>query len=217
MKRGDFLWAMVMAAAALVLVVPSLHELFVKAVSVHPYLLGFVKFALLATMGELLAGRVACGQWMKPSGLPWRIAIWGVVGMLIVLMFEVFSDGVQGAAAKGFLWFDGAYVLVWQAFYTAVIMNLTFAPVFMMAHRVSDTYLELAYGGECVEVISFARVMKRIDWPVFLIFVGKTVLLFWIPAHTVTFLLPPEYRILAAAALSVVLGAILAYGKTRLN
>jgi hypothetical protein len=41
----------------------------------------------------------------------------------------------------------------------------------------------------------------------------RTIPFFWIPAHTLTFMLPPEYRVLAAAMLSVALGAILAFAK----
>ena len=40
----------------------------------------------------------------------------------------------------------------------------------------------------------------------------KTVPIFWIPAHTVTFLLPSEYQVITAAALSVALGVILSLG-----
>ena len=36
-----------------------------------------------------------------------------------------------------------------------------------------------------------------------------TIPLFWIPAHTVTFLLPTEFRTLFAALLSVVLGLLM--------
>ncbi|MCK7530557.1 MAG: Mpv17/PMP22 family protein [Marinilabiliales bacterium] len=38
----------------------------------------------------------------------------------------------------------------------------------------------------------------------------KTIPFFWIPAQTITFLLPPEFQILFAALLSTVLGVILA-------
>ena len=37
----------------------------------------------------------------------------------------------------------------------------------------------------------------------------KTLLWFWIPAHTVTFILPREYQIGLAACWSVVLGVIM--------
>ncbi|HRZ79119.1 MAG TPA: Mpv17/PMP22 family protein, partial [bacterium] len=38
----------------------------------------------------------------------------------------------------------------------------------------------------------------------------KTIPLFWIPAHTITFLLPENHRVLFAAILGVVLGVFLA-------
>ena len=37
----------------------------------------------------------------------------------------------------------------------------------------------------------------------------KTIPFFWVPAHTITFMLPPEYQIVMAAYLSVALGIIL--------
>jgi len=40
--------------------------------------------------------------------------------------------------------------------------------------------------------------------------VRGTIPFFWIPAHTITFLLPGEYRILFAAVLGIVLGVFLA-------
>jgi hypothetical protein len=40
----------------------------------------------------------------------------------------------------------------------------------------------------------------------------KTIPLFWYPAHTITFMLPGEYRVLFAALLGVALGVILAIG-----
>ncbi|NTV18536.1 MAG: Mpv17/PMP22 family protein, partial [Bacteroidales bacterium] len=45
--------------------------------------------------------------------------------------------------------------------------------------------------------------------------VGKTIPLFWIPAHTITFMLPDQYKVLFAASLSIVLGLILSYAKLR--
>jgi hypothetical protein len=43
----------------------------------------------------------------------------------------------------------------------------------------------------------------------------KTIPFFWIPAHTLTFLLPSEYRVLAAAMLSIALGLILTITKKK--
>jgi hypothetical protein len=59
-------------------------------------------------------------------------------------------------------------------------------------------------------------VTSRIDWNGFVSFVVvKTIPFFWIPAHTITFLLPPEFRIIAAAFLSIALGIILSFAKKK--
>ena len=87
----------------------------------------------------------------------------------------------------------------------------------MLVHRLTDTWLDLA-GGALARIpsVGVAAVAGAIDWKGFLGFVLlKTIPLFWIPAHTVTFLLPPELRVLFAAFLSLALGAILAFAKRR--
>ena len=109
--------------------------------------------------------------------------------------------------------------IVLKAFYTSAIMNLAFAPTFMAFHRYTDTLIDMVCGeGRKMDGISLPEVTDRIDWRGFIGFVVlKTIPFFWIPAHTVTFLLPPEYRILVAALLSIALGAILAYAKRKNN
>ena len=53
--------------------------------------------------------------------------------------------------------------------------------------------------------------MQEMNWKVQWEFVFKrTIPLFWYPAHTITFLLPAEMRVLFAALLGVMLGVILA-------
>ena len=92
-------------------------------------------------------------------------------------------------------------------------MNLTFAPVFMAVHRFTDTYIDMRSENKSV---TMAQVMDEIDWKGFIRFVvGKTVPLFWIPAHTITFLLPVQYRVISAAYLSIALGLILAYARRK--
>ncbi|MDE6112603.1 MAG: hypothetical protein K2G46_04230, partial [Bacteroidales bacterium] len=59
--------------------------------------------------------------------------------------------------------------------------------------------------------IPFSRILANLNWDVQWNFVfKKTIPLFWIPAHTVTFLLPPQWQVLFAALLGVVLGILLA-------
>jgi len=187
--------------------------MFVKFSTEHAYMAGFVKFFILATMGELLAVRIVTGEWHLPKGLPYRALVWGFLGIAIVLTFNVFSVGVAGALANGFL--PGGNSKIAFAFFTSFTMNLSFAPTMMAFHRITDTFIDLKYENKG-EKVNLSAVIKRIDWNGFVSFVlVKTIPIFWIPAHTITFLLPPEYRVLMAAFLSIALGAILAFAKKK--
>jgi len=214
MKRGDAVWAVVFLGITAGLLLPGTHDWFVAATQAQPYLMGFAKFAVMASMGELLAVRIVAGGWKRVAGFPVKVGVWGVIGMLVVLMFAVYTNGVAGAAKSGLLPVLGGWPgTVLNAFLVSVIMNLTFGPAFMAAHRISDTYIDLRADGLKP---SLSEVVARIDWQGFLHFVvGKTIPWFWIPAHTITFLLPPVYRVLWAAYLSIALGAILAYARRR--
>ena len=91
-------------------------------------------------------------------------------------------------------------------------MNLCFGPVFMAFHKCTDKYLELRASG--VSKPGLKGVIESIDWHGFVSFtLFKTIPLFWIPAHTLTFMLPAEYQVTAAAALSIALGLILSLKK----
>ncbi|MDR7867168.1 MAG: hypothetical protein RIN56_10135 [Sporomusaceae bacterium] len=218
MRSGDFLWLAGLGVIVLVLALPDTRQAFVGLSTAYPYMMGFAKFVVLATMGELLALRITVGQWRRPVGLWMRAAVWGVLGMAITLMFQVFSTGVVAAIAKGML--PGGYsatATFVTAFLISTVMNLAFAPTFMAFHRVTDTYIDLADGKLAnLARVELKTVIGRIDWHGFVSFVVvRTLPLFWIPAHTVTFLLPPEFRVLMAAFLSIALGGILAFAKRK--
>ncbi|MBM7561885.1 hypothetical protein [Fusibacter tunisiensis] len=213
MKKGDLIWGGIFIAFIAFVLYPATHDIFVDATTAHPYIGGFVKFALLATMGELLVVRLKSGTWQKSAGFIWRVIIWGVLGMAITLVFQIYGGGVAKALENGYL--IGHKNVFLTAFWTSALMNLFFAPTFMAFHRFTDTYLDLKYG-DAIKAPTINQVVKRIDWSGFIGFVVvKTIPLFWIPAHTVTFLLPPEYRILVAALLSMVLGILLTIAKKK--
>ncbi len=210
MKKGDLIWIACLAAVVAFMVVPATKVYFDTWTKSVPYIMGFVKFAILATMGELMAIRIVTGDYKKPAGLLWRVLIWGFIGLLVTLMFTVFAGGVKGAQTAGLLPFEGSKLAF--AFFTSAIMNCFFAPAFMAFHKYTDTYLDLkaARGG----LVTIKDITAAIDWDGFISFIVlKTIPFFWIPAHTVTFVLPGEYRVVVAAFLSIALGAILAFSK----
>lgn len=213
MKKGDFIWGFVLFAFIAFVAYPDTHVLFVNFTSAQPYIGGFIKFALLATMGEMLVVRLSTGNWKKAPGFIWRVIIWGLLGIVITVIFSIFSGGVSSALENGMLIGKGNKFAF--AFFTSLLMNCTFAPTMMAFHRYTDTYLDLKYG-EGVKKPTVEDVVGRIDWKGFVSFVViKTIPFFWIPAHTVTFLLPPEYRVLVAAFLSIALGLLLTIAKRK--
>ena len=204
---------LVFAVLAAVLAVPVTREGFKSLSAAHPYAMGFAKFALLATAGELLAGRLAKGRFERPPYLGVRFLIWGVIGMWITYMKKIFFLGSGAMMTAGLLPAGKQEGLsrLEHAFYTSATMNLTFGPTFMAVHKVSDTYLQLRFESRGIgKRVTLNRVIETVDWHRFVSFtLGKTVPLFWIPAHTVTFLLPEAYQVVLAALLSVVLGVLL--------
>jgi phage-related protein len=65
---------------------------------------------------------------------------------------------------------------------------------------------------------TFQELIEAINWDAFISFVVfKTIPFFWIPAHTVTFTLPIQYRVAVAADLSIILGVILVHSHRRNN
>ena len=148
----------VFALFAAVLIIPSSREVFEKLSGSHPYLMGFVKFALLATAGELIAIKMATGKFSKPCYLIARIVIWGLIGIWITYMMKIFFLGSGVMMSAGLLpggqlaTYNIVYKLI-RAFATAATMNLTFGPTFMAVHKCSDTYLALrAQNGKGVKL-----------------------------------------------------------------
>ncbi len=214
MKRGDFVWAAVIVFVLALFVVPATHGVLMSWTRSSPLGMGFAKFAVLASMGELLSLRLRERDWVKPAGFGWRVLVWGILGALIALMFPVFNAGAQAAMSLGLLPGKGTGLQTLAiAFWTSTLMNVTFGPSMMCAHRISDAYIELCGGHILTRRVSFTDLISHVNWHSFFGFViGMTVPFVWIPAHTATFLAPPEYRVLIAAFLSIVFGALLAYG-----
>ena len=188
----------------------------------HGIVTSFIKFALLATFGELSGLRIKTGKYYeKGFGILPRAVVWGFIGVTIKMAFVIFASGTP--VLLEYLGIDGAtralqgpmtFEKVEVAFFTSVAMNVVYAPVMMTFHKISDIHI-LANGGRLAALVSPVRVREiflSLNWDVQWGFVfKKTIPFFWIPAHTVTFLLPPDYQVLFAALLGIALGSILAF------
>ena len=63
---------------ATMLIVPSFREVFKKLSTDIPYIMGFIKFALLATAGELIALAIKKKEFIVPVKIVWRFIIWAM-------------------------------------------------------------------------------------------------------------------------------------------
>jgi len=134
--------------------------------------------------------------------------------MMVTLMFALFDAGVRSCMERGYLPFivgGGFFPKLVTAFFISAITNLFFGPSFMLFHRLTDTWIDLGQGRmTLMRKITLNEALDSANLKGFVAFVVcKTIPAFWIPAHTVTFMLPPEYRVLMAAMLSICLGVIL--------
>ncbi|MCL2475245.1 MAG: hypothetical protein FWF37_03890 [Chloroflexi bacterium] len=223
LKRSDFICIGVVLAviAAFVLMAP-LRDFYNDFNGDFPFIMGFIKFGLLATFGEMLALRIRQGTYTKPGfGILIRMIIWGFLGMTIVAAMMIFKTGVPVMLTA--MGFDSAIPvfadsLSWGkacvAFAVSVTMNIIYAPVMMSFHKITDMHIADTGGtvkGFFANRLHFGEVTQRINWVnqwnfVFL----KTIPLFWFPMHTITFILPANLQVLFAALLSIALGVILA-------
>lgn len=202
-------WLVVLAAVVAVLSIPESREIFKTLTRSHPYVMGFFKIAVLGTMGELLGGRIVTGKWLlKGIRLPQRALVWGFLGIVFTAVFPLFSFGVDGLLDAGLI--PGAGSVLAAAFWKSFFLNLVFGFPMMVFHRVTDTLIDR---GDLFEIWPLAEITGSLDWRNLYRIVGAACLWFWIPAHTITFLLPPEFRVVSAALLAVILGAILGFAK----
>lgn len=223
MKRKDLIF--ICGVAVLLLpffVCRPVFEWYHSFNAAHGMIMSFLKFAILSTLGEMIGLRISAGVYSRKGfGILPRMIVWGVLGMGINAAMIIFSNGtpvllqylgMHDAVAvfheEGLSWSKAGV-----AFAISVSMNTIFAPVFMTLHKITDTHI-LSHGGTLrgfFTPIKMREIIMGLNWGVLWSFVfKKTIPFFWYPAHTITFLLPGNFRVLFAALLGVVLGILLA-------
>ncbi|QVK19831.1 Mpv17/PMP22 family protein [Mycoplasmatota bacterium] len=211
MKKGDIIIGLVLLSIGIFLSIEYTRNIFISFNARYKLIGGFLKFFVLASIGDLIGGRIKNKKWSIPLGFLKKAIIWGLIGMVIVLIFGIYSSGVTYLMLNEILPFDGSKLA--HAFFVSLIMNLTFAPTMMAFHRITDKVIDLK---TLKEYHNLASTVKSIDWSQFVSFVILiTIPFFWIPAHTITFLLPEEYQVLFASILGICLGMILGISKRK--
>ncbi|MDT2735576.1 hypothetical protein P7H00_00325 [Enterococcus pseudoavium] len=211
MKKGDILWVLALLCLVGLFVIPATRELILAASGAHPYLGGFVQFAILATLGDLFGKRIVTGEYSFSTQVWLRALVWGMIGCMVTLVFPIFMGGAGLAQAGNLLPFAGVSLV--QAFCGSSIMNLTFAPAMNTFHRIMELWIETS---AAKEPVSLKGLIGKIDWTAFVTFNWlKVGICFWIPVHTIVFLLPENIRVVVAAFSSIALGIILSFASKK--
>ncbi len=226
MKKQDFLFILVLAIIFVPFIVSKDAYLFLfdkqtGMNSVLPLTTAFIKFFLLGTMGELLGMRIKTGEYLKKGfGVFPHAVVWGFLGVFIATAFITFYSGSLAFVSKIFGIENPSQIMggaltgqkILIAFVISTFLNTMFAPVFMTLHKITDLHIQ-EYNGSIKSLYTPLKVRKIIttmDWDTQWNFIfKKTIPLFWIPAQTINFCFPEQFRILIAAILGVVLGVIL--------
>ncbi|GAB4272607.1 MAG: hypothetical protein Kow0029_11390 [Candidatus Rifleibacteriota bacterium] len=164
---------------------------YVELVKAHPVLMAMVQFAILGTLGDVIAKWLIEKKVSKPFGfivLIQKMLEWAFLAVLIKYAFTGFNGYVDSLVSHELLPQLNNYT---RAFAISATMNLQFGPFLVLMHRLLDN------------LIAGQSNWQNIDKGFY------SLLWFWIPAHTVTFMLDKPYQIGLAAVWSVVLGLIL--------
>lgn len=203
--KKDYLYSSLVMLLILVIVFVLTRSAVLTFASDYPLVMSFFKFFFLASIGDLIGYRLQKKHWSLPPKILHKAVVWGILGLVIYLMFQIYPSGIKTLQSNDVL--PGANSTFLTALFVSIFMNYTFAPTMMTVHRMTDTYFNLSSESNKP---SFTETVNTVDWGQFFKFtLLRAIPLFWIPAHTITFLIPVEYRIIFAALLGIALGLIL--------
>lgn len=166
---------------------------YVQWVTSQPMASAAVQFGILGTLGEVVSHTLRTGKIglpNKPLEMLGKLLAWALLGVVIKYGFTMMKGAVLALIEHGLLPGFCSEGIGW-AFSVSVITNVFFGPQMMYFHRVEDNLILRRWNFTGIETA-----LKTLIW-------------FWIPAHTITFALPKEFQIGLAAIWSVALGVIL--------
>jgi len=163
--------------------------MWIEFVKAYPILSAMMQFAVLGTLGEWLGTAVRKRGFISfsPGIVLGKMAIWAILAVMIKYAFVGFGGFVDALVIEGML------PDLYRPFFISLFMNLLFGPVLITSHRSMDNILERAKNWRGIK-----GALLTLIW-------------FWIPAHTITFIMPKVWQITLAAVWSVALGVIMGF------
>ena len=166
---------------------------YVELVIAHPIITAMAQFAVLGTLGDIVSHWIVRKKIFSPYDartLVLKIIEWSILAVMIKYAFVGFQGFVDSLISQHYL---PALSGIGRSLAVSTLMNLQFGPFLVIMHRILDN------------LIAANPNWKNLDKGFY------SLLWFWIPAHTVTFILPKEFQIGLAALWSLALGIILGF------
>lgn len=226
MKKSDLLFALLLCIIFLPFIISKdAYNFYTTMTKEHGMLMGFIQYALLATIGEMLGLRLQTGEYVNKSfGILPRALVWGTLGLTIVAAINIFAVGTppfldyvfgleQGGLSTALTSSEFTGLKLLGAFCMAFFMDVFFSPLFMIVFTIYDMHIKQTGGtlmGFFSHKVQYSKNLQNFNWKVQWQFVFmKTIPFFWIPAHTIMYLIPAEFQVLMSSMLGIVLGVIL--------
>lgn len=166
---------------------------YIELVSAHPILTAMLQFAVLGTLGDIVSHWIVRKKIFLPYDLitlVLKIIEWSILAVMIKYAFIGFQGFVDSLINQSYL---PELSGIGRSFTVSALMNLQFGPLLVIVHRLMDN------------LIAGKQNWMNLDKGFY------SLLWFWIPAHTITFILPKEFQIGLAALWSFALGIILGF------
>lgn len=171
----------------------NLGTAYVNWVHAMPIVSAMIQFAILGTFGEIISKWLVRKSFKYPFSIVvtlWKMIVWAILAVGIKYAFKGHTGLVEYLESHAML---PPLSTFGKALAISISLNTQFGIFLVLMHRVLDNVIEKEknWGG-------LHKGLYSLIW-------------FWIPAHTVTFMLSDVYRIGLAALWSVALGLILGF------
>lgn len=168
-------------------------NLYIEFVKAYPIISAMIQFAFLGTLGDIVSHWIIKKRIFNPYSTKiifFKMIEWAILAVFIKYAFVGFNGFVESLIAHNYL---PNLTGIGKSFAISTSMNLQFGPFLVIIHRVLDN------------LIARQNNWKNLDKGFY------SLIWFWIPTHTITFILPKEFQIGLAALWSLVLGIILGF------
>jgi hypothetical protein len=168
-------------------------ETYLNLVKTYPITSAMVQFAILGTFGDIISKWMIARKFYSPFSIKvyfLKMVEWAVLAFFIKYAFVGFHGFVDHLVSHHFL---PDLSKLGYSFAISLTMNLQFGLFLVVAHRYLDNLIAGENNWQNIEKSMFSLI-----W-------------FWLPAHTITFILDKPFQIGLAALWSVALGIILGF------